>query len=109
MQDPQNRAPAACCLFCGGEIYPGEPLSHWEGGLLHPDCLVFALLRRFPLRLAAGGEICDHCGGVLFAAEEMRRPFSLTLHDDCLALWGALQYTEIGGGFEQWTKFVSPR
>lgn len=77
MQDPQNRAPAACCLFCGGEIYPGEPLSHWEGGL--------------------------------FAAEEMRRPFSLTLHDDCLALWGALQYTEIGGGFEQWTKFVSPR
>jgi hypothetical protein len=97
MQDPQTRAPCGLCLFCGGELYPGESLSRWEGSLLHPDCLIFALFHRFPLRLAKGGEICDHCGEAILAATEIRHLFSLTLHDDCLTSWGALQYTEIGG------------
>ena len=97
-QDMQAQRPAGRCEFCWGEIYPGEPQFHWEGGVFHPSCFGMYLASRLSLSLAEEEGICDHCGQAIARGEEIRRPFSLLLHDDCLPLWAVFSLNESKGG-----------
>ena len=58
-KDPQDIAPVAYCIHCGGEIYPGE--EPWqpddEDGFVHRDCVRDYMLEHYVLTLGRYVEV----------------------------------------------------
>ena len=58
-KDPQDIAPVAYCIHCGGEIYPGE--EPWEpdgeDGFVHRECVKDYMFEHYALTLGRYVEV----------------------------------------------------